>query len=100
MGKKGPVIKNEASLVTTLFFENFVLVLEFDVPTTQMFIFILSERVEVLFEGTFFLYVSVNVNATSGFVTKVSSLQCLYNQRVKIKFSLLDPLTFIFCTLG
>ena len=26
MGKKGPVIKNEASLVTTLFFENFVLV--------------------------------------------------------------------------
>ena len=58
-------LPQRAEFYQLYFFENFVLVLEFcikswfDVPTTQMFIFIFSENVGVLFEGSFSLWLSL-----------------------------------------
>ena len=54
--------------VTTLYFENFISVSElyikswFDVPTNQMFIFVLFVSTGVLFGGTFSLWVSLNIS--------------------------------------
>ena len=59
--QNGPITKNGVLPVTTLFFLNFVSVYEplikslFDVPTTQMVIFILFVSTLVLFKGAFSL---------------------------------------------
>ena len=59
--QNGPIKKNGVLPITTLFFKNFVSVYEtlikslFDVPTTQMVIFILFVRTRVLFKGAFSL---------------------------------------------
>ena len=69
-GQNGPITMNGILPATTLFFENFVSVSEphkkswFDVPTTQMAIFILFESVGVLFENAFSLWVSLNSQAS------------------------------------
>ena len=57
--QNGPVTKNRVLPVTTLFFWKFVLDKEplikswFDIPTSQMPIFVLFESAGVLFDGTF-----------------------------------------------
>ena len=64
--QNGPISNNWACPVTTFFFWKLCFSLRtselswFDVPTTQMPIFTLFESVGVLFEGAFFLGVSVN----------------------------------------
>ena len=61
----GSIKKNGVLPVTTFYFENFVLVWKplikswFDVPTTQMPIFVLLVSAGVLFDGAFSLWVSL-----------------------------------------
>ena len=63
--QNGPIKRNGVLPVATLFFANFVSVYEplrkswLDVPTTQMPIFVLFVSAGVLFDGTFFLWVSL-----------------------------------------
>ena len=73
------------------FFEIFVLVEEprikswFDVPATQMSIFIIFESVGVLFEGAFSLWVSLTIFAKSAILDPVYSRTQSVNENKQIR---------------
>ena len=73
--QNGPITKNWVSPVTNLFFRKFRFSLwisckELNIPITQMSIFILSEIVWVLFEGTLSLWVSLKKTRLNGYMVK------------------------------
>ena len=69
--QNGPITKNGVLPVTTLFFRKFCFSLRtsykeliwFDVPTTQMLIFVLFVSAGALFDGAFSLWVSLKIDS-------------------------------------
>ena len=81
--QNGPSIKNGVSPVTTLFFWKFCLGLrtsykKFDVPTTEMPIFLVFVSAGDLFDGAFSLWVSLKTENKHD-VYRGKDLKCFVN---------------------